>query len=274
MTEQQYRVIADRDRGDWLRPQDIQDGDRYTLNAPYFGDSQIVRIERPVPDSTNGQQQYPTREQIAAKAADEVEYRVRTVEARRGVPAGLGEQGDRLRSRRRARPVREGEDVIDVTRLPARFAAKVDFSAAGGCWLWTASVLHNGYARYWDGDREHRAHRFAYEQLVEPIPDSLFLDHICAVRSCVNPSHLRLATNKQNLEHRLGATAVSKSGVRGVFWNKQKRRWTVQAKHNGKSYHGGYFTALEDAERAAVKLRSELFTHDRVTPPPATHQDG
>jgi hypothetical protein len=59
-TGQQYRVIADRDRGDWPRPQDIQDGDRYTLNAPYFGDSQIIRIERPVPVSAGGQQQTPS----------------------------------------------------------------------------------------------------------------------------------------------------------------------------------------------------------------------
>lgn len=49
MTDQQYRIIADRDKGDDPRPQDVQDGDRYVLDAPFLGDSRIVRIERPMP---------------------------------------------------------------------------------------------------------------------------------------------------------------------------------------------------------------------------------
>ncbi|MEK6342890.1 MAG: hypothetical protein V4737_03485, partial [Curtobacterium sp.] len=42
-----YRVVADRDVGDDPRPQDIRDGDRYVLEAPFLGDTRIVRIERP-----------------------------------------------------------------------------------------------------------------------------------------------------------------------------------------------------------------------------------
>ncbi|PZE92504.1 hypothetical protein [Curtobacterium sp. MCBD17_008] len=48
MNEQQYRFIADRDEGDDPKPQDIQDADRYVLSGPFMGDSQILRIERPV----------------------------------------------------------------------------------------------------------------------------------------------------------------------------------------------------------------------------------
>lgn len=53
MTEQQYRVIADRDKGDDPKVADICAGDRYTMQAergPVFTD-QVVRIERPVPNS-------------------------------------------------------------------------------------------------------------------------------------------------------------------------------------------------------------------------------
>ncbi len=50
MTQPRFEVVADRDRGDNPRPQDIRDGDRYVLDAPYLGDTQIIRIERPASD--------------------------------------------------------------------------------------------------------------------------------------------------------------------------------------------------------------------------------
>lgn len=49
MTEQQYRVVADRDKGDNPKSHDIENGDRYVLDGPYLSDMQILRIERPVP---------------------------------------------------------------------------------------------------------------------------------------------------------------------------------------------------------------------------------
>ena len=51
MTEQQYRVVADRDKGDDPQHTDVQAGDRYTLEAVegFPSDDPVVRIERPVP---------------------------------------------------------------------------------------------------------------------------------------------------------------------------------------------------------------------------------
>lgn len=34
------------------------------------------------------------------------------------------------------------------------------------------------------------------------------------------------------------------------------------AMHHGRTYHGGYFHDLADAERAAIALRNSLFTHN------------
>ena len=42
------------------------------------------------------------------------------------------------------------------------------------------------------------AHRFVWEALVGPIKKKT-LDHLCRNRSCVRPSHLREATNRENL---------------------------------------------------------------------------
>lgn len=87
-------------------------------------------------------------------------------------------------------------------RSPAeeRFWSKVDRSEPDGCWLWLAHRSPGGYGRF-AVTRTHRvqAHRFAYEQIVGPIPDGLTLDHLCRTRACVNPVHLEPVTNRENI---------------------------------------------------------------------------
>jgi hypothetical protein len=76
------------------------------------------------------------------------------------------------------------------------------------CWLWTGS-LSNGYGniRPRNGEPMMRAHRFAYELLVGPIPEGLHLDHLCRVRHCVNPDHLEPVTQRVNTLRGFGACA-------------------------------------------------------------------
>jgi hypothetical protein len=69
-----------------------------------------------------------------------------------------------------------------------------------GCWIWRLRTEPEGYGRLTvDGKDGYLAHRFVYEQLVGPIPDGLHLDHLCRVRSCVNPEHLEPVTPQENL---------------------------------------------------------------------------
>ncbi len=39
----------------------------------------------------------------------------------------------------------------------------------------------------------------AYELFVAPIPRGLVIDHLCRVRSCINPSHMEAVTEMVNL---------------------------------------------------------------------------
>lgn len=79
-----------------------------------------------------------------------------------------------------------------------RFWAKVERVESSECWLWLACQDGKGYGLFWVG-RYVRAHRFAYELLVGPIPEGLQLDHLCRVRHCVNPAHLEPVTNRENV---------------------------------------------------------------------------
>ena len=96
-----------------------------------------------------------------------------------------------------------------------RFEPKVDFDGPipeirpdlGACWLWTAGVSVYGYGDFWNGSKRVRAHRFAYEHLIGPIPDGLDLDHLCRTRSCVNPGHLEAVTHRVNVLRGEGPTA-------------------------------------------------------------------
>lgn len=80
-----------------------------------------------------------------------------------------------------------------------RFWERVSRDAGGGCWLWTGRLSRAGYGVFWHDGKDRRAHRFAYEFLVGPIPDGLTLDHLCRTRSCVNPAHLEPVTQIVNV---------------------------------------------------------------------------
>lgn len=164
---------------------------------------------------------------------------------------------------------RRGQDLrpLWAERLPPRkrplaerFWAKVQ--KTDECWLWTASGDTSGYGQVVVDGRLCAAHRVSWELANGPIPEGMFIDHRCHNRRCVNPEHLRLVTNAQNMQHRKGAMRNSKSGVRGVSWDKQVKAWCAYASLNGRQYWGGYHLTLEEADAAARALRARLHSHD------------
>lgn len=140
--------------------------------------------------------------------------------------------------------------------LEDKFWAKVERTAT--CWNWTGSLSH-GYGRH----NQAKAHRVAYELTNGPIPPDREIDHKCRNRACVNPSHLRLVTRKQN-EENIDVRRNSQSGVRGVSWSEARKKWIVHVTHNRQVYDGGGYVSLAEAERVARDLRNRLFTHNEL----------
>jgi hypothetical protein len=129
------------------------------------------------------------------------------------------------------------------------------------CWLWSGYTNSSGYGEIQLNRKKILAHRVSYSLASGQIPDGMHVDHRCMVKLCANPQHLRLVSPKQNMEHR-NSYRNSSTGVRGVRWDKQRRRYRAQVTHHGKHIHVGSFASLEDAERAVIAKRNELFTHN------------
>ena len=100
-------------------------------------------------------------------------------------------------------------DAYDLV-AEARFMAKVD-KQDNGCWIWTgaSSAGSTNPQRYpmFHYRRMVRAHRWSYERWAGPIPEGLWIDHLCRVTMCVNPEHLEPVTPRENILRGEGVAA-------------------------------------------------------------------
>jgi hypothetical protein len=85
--------------------------------------------------------------------------------------------------------------------LRERFFEKVDITP--GCWLWKAYSDNLGYGKIGTvGKKTALAHRVSWELHHGPIGAGLLVCHHCDTPSCVNPNHLFLGTDQDNMNDR------------------------------------------------------------------------
>lgn len=102
--------------------------------------------------------------------------------------------------------------ITDPTKLPsankdiARFLAKIEVSTerfwnGTPCWEWSAKRNEDGYGWFRLAGQAQGAHRAAYKLLIGE-PGKLHVLHRCDNPPCVNPAHLWLGTNLDNIHDR------------------------------------------------------------------------
>lgn len=136
------------------------------------------------------------------------------------------------------------------------------------CVIWFGPENQKGYGRIIKDGKRHNVHRVAYEMANGKIPEGMVIDHICHVRCCVNPAHMRVCSNSENGKNRK-MNHNNKSGLKGVsissYHSKRglQPRWVASIQANGKSIYLGSFSTKQEAHeaycKAAVELHGEFF---------------
>lgn len=109
------------------------------------------------------------------------------------------------------------------------------------CWLWLGGTF--GSRKYgafaYRGKRPGYAHRFSYELHHGPIPEDRVVMHTCDTPACVNPAHLVLGSQRQNIRD-----AVEKgrwlSPLRQAYYETDQRRVLVWADGRLPEEHDSY----------------------------------
>ena len=89
----------------------------------------------------------------------------------------------------------KGEEYTN--KLKKRFYNK--YQENGGCWIWTGSLNVWGYGVIRVNRKNMLAHRISWIIHEGDIPEDLLICHTCDNPACVNPKHLWLGSNKDNM---------------------------------------------------------------------------
>lgn len=156
---------------------------------------------------------------------------------------------------------RRGVELTPLRPRPPRgtpLAERLEFYSTrdGECLLWSGAIDRNGYGILNLNGRAQRVHRLSYTESVGPIEDRLEINHLCGVRSCLEPTHLEPVTAHGNGIYRTVLNSNNTSGFPGVTraWD----RWVAQVRHQGENVKLGSFGTWEEAVACSLGARRVL----------------
>lgn len=103
-----------------------------------------------------------------------------------------------------------------------------------------------------------RAHRIVYKLVYGVDPE--YIDHAMGVRTDNRLDKIESVTETYNNRNQK-MPSTNKSGVMGVYWNKDMKKWHASIKKNNKKIHLGYFSDLDEAARVRKAAEVELGYH-------------
>jgi hypothetical protein len=87
--------------------------------------------------------------------------------------------------------------------LSERILCKCKLDSLTGCWNFTGSIINSGYGRISERGKYLTANRASWQAFRGTIPIGLCVLHRCDNKICVNPDHLFLGDQKDNMQDML-----------------------------------------------------------------------
>ncbi len=116
------------------------------------------------------------------------------------------------------------------------------------------------YIRIWVYGKLHYAHRLAWLYMTGSFPKEQ-IDHIDGNGLNNAFANLRDVTCQENNKNRRLSDASS-TGIMGVCWDEDRKKWRSQVKHSGKNKFLGRFDKIEDAKQAREEACERLGFHE------------
>ena len=118
-------------------------------------------------------------------------------------------------------------------------------------------LYDRGYARrrFQINGVQHMMHM---HREVMQAPEGYEVDHINGDKLDNRKCNLRVVTHQRNMFN-MTSHKDSTSPYKGVYWNKERKKWTTQIAINGKRKHIGHFENEEDAAEAYNQAAKKYF---------------
>ncbi len=150
--------------------------------------------------------------------------------------------------------------------------ALLDYDPRSGLFMWKVSPNNNslpagsiagrmnaknGYVHISIKNTSHAAHRLAWFYMTGKWPECQ-IDHINRIRNDNRIVNLRESNQSENMAN-CDVRVNNISGVTGVHWDQQRKKWMAYIKKDYKRIHIGRFDNKQDAIDARAAKELELF---------------
>lgn len=144
-----------------------------------------------------------------------------------------------------------------------KFWSNVNIKGPNDCWRWKAGHFSQGYGRFKVDGLQKRAHRVSWELTNGPISEEKLCLHRCDNKLCVNPNHLYIGNQSDNMCDMVERNSTFKNNCRiarskfyeGEIWLIRKlkipsrkyginRKYKISARTVAKMFKTGHSTIL------------------------------